>query len=160
MNLSPRPVMPHVVAGYPYCPQALRDAARRAAGRSVADEFHDLLKDGGLARVKQMIAARPELLAELLPIVANPEASINVRIGAGVLFENHAGGAALRALVPRLGGLAGHADARVRADACHYLSLAGDARAREYLVPRLDDENAEVREIAADSLEALQAAGR
>ena len=116
---------PRLVAGYAYCPQPLKDAARRAAGRSVADEFHDLLKDGALATVKQRIAAQPELMAQLLPIVANPEASINVRIGAGVVFEIHAGSAALQALVPRL-----------------------------------DDTSAEVREIAADSLEALRTAGR
>lgn len=160
MKLSFRADSSRFSTDYPYCPQSLKEAARRAAGRSVADEFHDLLKDGGLARVKQMIAARLELLAELLPIVANPEASINVRIGAGVVFEHYAGRAALQALVPQLGLLTRHADARVRADACHYLGLAGDARARDYLTPRLGDESAEVREIAADSLEALPAAGR
>ena len=143
-----------LVAGYPYCPQALK----APAGSSVADEFHVLLKEGGLAAVKSRVAACPELLAELLPIVANPAASINVRIGAGVVFEIHAGGPALRALLPQLGELCGHADARVRADACHYLGLAGDARARDYLAPRLQDENAEVREIAADSLEAIRTA--
>ena len=123
----------------------------------MADRFHVLLKEGGLAQVKATIAARPELLAELLPIVANPEASINVRVGAGVVFENHAGADALRALVPQLGALSAHADARVRADACHYLGLAGDAAARAFLALRLDDGNADVREIAADGLEALPA---
>ncbi|MDK9725373.1 MAG: HEAT repeat domain-containing protein [Sterolibacteriaceae bacterium MAG5] len=140
------------LAGYPYVPDALK---RRR--HSLADEFHVLLKDGGLAQAQARIAARPELLAELLPIVANPEASINVRLGASVIFENHAGGAALQALVPRLGELARHADARVRADACHYLGLSGDRRARSHLLPRLQDESAEVREIAADSLEVLPA---
>lgn len=156
MNPPTPSAAPHLIAGYPYRPQAL--GKRPPQGGSMADRFHVLLKDGGLAKVKEAVAARPELLAELLPIVANPEASINVRIGAGVVFEGHAGGAALRALVPRLGELSGHADARVRADACHYLGLAGDAAALGYLAPRLQDENAEVREIAADSLEALAAA--
>lgn len=141
------------VAGYPYFPQALKQRAG-----SLADLFHVLLKDGGLARVKDMVAARPELLAELLPIVANPEASINVRLGASIVFERHAGSEALRALLPRLGTLSAHADPRVRADACHYLGLTADARAKDYLAPRLQDGNAEVREIAADSLEALASA--
>lgn len=144
---------PRFLAGYLYYPQALQNA-----GRSTSDQFHDLLKDGGLAMVKEAIAAQPELLAELLPIVANPEASINVRLGASVVFESHAGSAALRVLVPRLGELSGHADARVRADACHYLGLSGDARVRGYLAPRLQDADIEVREIAADSLKALVAA--
>lgn len=143
-----------MIAGYPYCPDALRRLSAPKA-RSLADEFHVQLKDGGLAAVKARVAAEPVLLAELLPIVANPEASINVRLGASVVFESHAGGAALRALVPQLGALAGHADARVRADACHYLGLSADWRARDYLLPRLADDDAEVREIAGDSLEAL-----
>lgn len=142
------------VAGYPYFPQALK-----RQGGSLADLFHVLLKDGGLARVKDMVAARPELLAELLPIVANPEASINVRLGASIVFERHAGSDALRALLPRLGELSTHADPRVRADACHYLGFTGDARARDYLAPRLQDGNAEVREIAADSLEIIHETG-
>ena len=150
--------MTNFLADYLYYPQALKDRAWPPAGRSVADEFHLLLSEGSLARVKEIIAARPELLAELLPIVANPEASINVRIGASVVFEVHAGSAALRALVPRLGELSGDGDARVRADACHYLGLSGDARARDYLALRLGDEDAEVREIAVDSMEALAAA--
>jgi HEAT repeat protein len=142
------------IAGYVYWPQALRKAAAQSVQ---ADRFHLLLKDGGLPEVRGAVADRPELLADLLPIVANPEASINVRVGASVIFEEHAGGPALRALVPQLGALAAHADARVRADACFYLGLAGDPDARRYLSSRLGDESADVREIAAESIAALDA---
>jgi len=126
----------------------------RAAGGlgGVADYFHVLLMEGALKTVVEMVQNRPGLLAELLPIVANPEASMNVRFGASAAFERFAGTPALRALVVPLGELAAHADARVRADACHYLGLSGSVDARKYLEPRLADENAEVREIAADSL--------
>lgn len=140
------------IAGYPYVPKALlpRDAAM-----SMADRFHVLLMDGGMAQVQAEVAAEPGLLAELLPVVGNPEASINVRLGASVIFERHAREPALRALLPRLGALAGHADARVRADACFYLGLTGEAGARQWLEPRLNDESADVREIAADAIEML-----
>jgi hypothetical protein len=134
----------------------------RAAGGpgGVADYFHILLMEGALKTVVAIVEARPELLAELLPIVANPEASMNVRFGASAVFERFAGTSALATLVARLGELSGHADARVRADACHYLGLSGCAEARGYLGPRLDDDSAEVREIAADSLAELdEAAG-
>jgi HEAT repeat protein len=93
-------------------------------------------------------------VAAVLPIVGNVDASLNVRLGAGVLLEHFAGSDALRALLPRLGELSQHADARVRADACHYLGLTGDAAARPWLEARLDDD-ADVREIAAESLENL-----
>jgi HEAT repeat protein len=142
------------IAGYLYRPQALR----KARETSQADGFHILLKEGRLPDVRAAVADQPALLADLLPIVANPDAGINVRIGASVIFEEHAGGPALRALVPQLGVLSTHADARVRADACFYLGLAADDRARDPLVSRLEDPSAEVREIAAESLAALDAA--
>jgi len=125
------------------------------AGR--ADWFHLLLKQGQLPRAQALIEADPTLLAAVLPIVGNVDASLNVRLGAGVLLENFAGTDTLRALLPRLGELSQHADARVRADACHYLGLTADAAARAWLEARIGDEDADVREIAAESLQAISA---
>jgi HEAT repeat protein len=102
-----------------------------------------------------MIEADPALLATVLPIVGNVEASLNVRLGAGVLLEEFAGTDALRTLLPRLGELSQHTDARVRADACHYLGLTGDAAARPWLDARVADDDADVREIAAESLQKI-----
>ena len=76
-----------------------------------------------------------------------------------MLLEAFAGSDTLRALLPRLGELSQHPDARVRADACHYLGLTGDAAARSWLDARLADEDADVREIAAESLDALPPTG-
>lgn len=125
---------------------------RAAEPEGMADAFHDLLKTGGLRQVLSLVAAMPGRLAALLPIVGNPEASINVRIGAGVVFEASTGTAGLRALIPALGDLSNHADARVRADACHYLALAGGDAARDWLQARLSDADADVREIAQEGL--------
>lgn len=134
----------------------LEEWARRAGDESgMADYFHTLLKDGELAKVRAMIEVQPQLLAELLPIVANPEASINVRIGASAIFEGLAGGATLQALVPRLAQLAAHEDARIRADACFYLGLSRATAARPALEARVDDADAEVREIAVEALREL-----
>ena len=130
-------------------------AAKADSEAGLADWFHLLLKEGQLPRAQDMIEADPALLAAVLPIVGNVDASLNVRLGAGVLLENFAGTAALRALLPRLGELSQHADARVRADACHYLGLTGDAAARPWLEARINDEDADVREIAAESLQAI-----
>lgn len=130
-------------------------AAKADSAAGIADWVHLLLKEGRLPRVQEMIEADPALLAAVLPIVGNVEASLNVRLGAGVLLENFAGTDTLRALLPQLGDLSQHADARVRADACHYLGLTADAAARTWLVPRIDDEDADVREIATESLQAI-----
>jgi thiol-disulfide isomerase/thioredoxin len=134
----------------------LADWAAKADSKvGMADWFHLLLKEGQLPRVQAMIEADPALLAAVLPIVGNVEASLNVRLGAGVLLENFAGSEPLRALLPQLGTLSQHEDARVRADACHYLGLSGDATARAWLAPRLSDDDADVREIAAESLQTI-----
>jgi glutaredoxin len=130
-------------------------AAKADSEAGLADWFHMLLKEGQLPRAQAAIEADPALLAAVLPIVGNVDASLNVRLGAGVLLENFAGTDTLRALLPRLGGLSQHADARVRADACHYLGLTGDAGAKPWLEARLDDEDADVREIAGESLQGI-----
>lgn len=130
-------------------------AARAVSPDDMSDAFHDLLKTGGLDQVLELIAAQPDRLADLLPIVGNPEASINVRIGAGVVFETHAGTPALLALMPALGQLSNHTDARVRADACHYLGMVGKP-ARHWLEARLDDPDRDVREIAHDEIAAFE----
>lgn len=131
--------------------------AKADSEAGLADWFHLMLKEGQLVRAQAAVDADPTLLAAVLPIVGNVEASLNVRLGAGVLLENAAGSDALRALLPRLGELSRHADARVRADACHILGLTRDAAARPWLEARLNDDDADVREIAAESLEALAA---
>jgi len=139
-----------------HSPTELADWAAKADSEDgMADWFHMLLKEGQLPRAQALIEADPALLAAVLPIVGNIEASLNVRLGAGVLLEEFAGTDTLRALLPRLGELSQHPDARVRADACHYLGLTGDAAARPWLEARTTDEDADVREIAAESLSAL-----
>ncbi|HWR78383.1 MAG TPA: HEAT repeat domain-containing protein [Thiobacillus sp.] len=130
-------------------------AAKADSAAGLADWFHLLLKEGQLPRAQAAIEADPELLAAVLPIVGNVEASLNVRLGAGVLLENFARSDTLRALLPRLGELSQHLDARVRADACHYLGLTGDAAAKPWLEARIADDDADVREIAAESLQEL-----
>ncbi len=131
-------------------------AAKADSEAGMADWFHMLLKEGQLPKAQALIEADPALLAAVLPIVGNVDASLNVRLGAGVLLENFAGTDTLRALLPRLGELSQHEDARIRADACHYLGLTGDAAARPWLDARLTDEDADVREIATESLQQVQ----
>jgi len=130
-------------------------ASKADSEAGFADWFHLLLKEGQLPKVQALIEDDPALLAAVLPIVGNVEASLNVRLGAGVLLEEFAGSDTLSALLPRLGELSQHDDARVRADACHYLGLSGAAAARTWLEPRTRDDDADVREIAAESLSAL-----
>ncbi len=132
-------------------------ARRTQSDEGMSEAFHDLLKQGGLAQVLRLIQAEPTRLAALLPIVANPEASLNVKLGVGVVFEEFAGSDALSSRAAALGALTRHSDARVRADACHLLSLTRGDEARAWLEACLRDSDSEVREIAAESLQTLGA---
>ena len=61
----------------------LKLRVRAASGPGgMADYFHILLMEGGLKKVVEIVDSRPELLADLLPIVGNPDASMNVSLGA------------------------------------------------------------------------------
>lgn len=133
---------------------ATREALRLGM-RDRAEQFHIWLMEGQLKQVIEVVSRVPAALADLLPVVANPDASINVRIGASAVFERQAATPALQALVPALGMLSMHGDARVRAEACYFLGLSGTPAAARYLEVRLDDPAVEVREIAAESLEEL-----
>ena len=121
--------------------------------------FEQLLGDGEVMRVLGMISNDHGLLHALIGLVSDADARINARIGAGVVMEDYEGKPELLALIPELGELNRHADARVRSDACHYLSLTHDASVKQYIEPLLDDEHEEVREVAEESLAELNHAG-
>ena len=114
--------------------------------------FEQLLGDGEVMRVLGMISNDHGLLHALIGLVSDADAKINARIGAGVVMEDYEGKPELLALIPELGALTRHADARVRSDACHYLSLTHDVAVKQYIEPLLDDEHEEVREVAEESL--------
>ncbi len=137
-------------------PGALKQWAEKALkGEMGSDYLHELLSSGKLAEAEAYLEAEPQRLMETLAIVGDPEAPIQVRLGANALLENREGSATLAALVPRLGELSRHADHRIRSDACHLLRLSGAAEAVAYLRERLQDDSAEVKEIAEESLEKL-----
>ncbi len=138
-----------------HAPAELRRWAEAASEPDgVTDYVEEMLRGGRLAKVEALFARRPELLSAVLPLMENPELEIQVRLGVGAVLEGLAGSAALQRLVPELGRLSAVADHRVRTDACHYLGLSGSTVAADFLRPRLDDPDAEVREVAAESLAA------
>jgi hypothetical protein len=128
------------------------------SGQGMTRYFEQRLGEGEVKQVLAMIDRKPGLLHALIGLVSDPEAKINARLGAGVIFEEYQGNPELLALVPELGELTRHPDPRVRSDACHYLSLTHDASVRPYIEPLLDDDHAEVREVAEDSLAELDEA--
>lgn len=119
-------------------------------------QFNAQLSTGRAAEVTARIQREPATLHTLLTLLGDRQTALSVRIGIGVVMEDLANTPLLRQHIAELGGLTEHRDARIRADASHYLGLSGDARAIPWLQARLDtDTDKEVRETAADALEML-----
>ncbi len=135
----------------------LRDWAEKAGTPAGLSAWLDeLLSTGRIDRALALVRSEPEAPAALLQLFAAPETQLNTRIGISAIMEDLAGTEKLRGLAGRLGELTRHDEARIRGDACHYLGLAGDPAAVEYLRPRLEDPDAEVREVAQEALQQLQ----
>ena len=115
-----------------------------------------LLDSGQLARCVGMIRLHPERFVALLALLADPDTSLNARIGVSAAFEELHDSGLIANAATALGELTRHANAAVRADACHALAFTNLELAGSYLNDCLTDSDAAVREIAADSLAALQ----
>jgi HEAT repeat protein len=115
----------------------------------------ELLRTGRRELAAKATRRDPQTLFALIDLLADPDADITVRLGADSIMEELKGSALLLEALDRLAALSRHAEPRLRGDACHYLGLTGSPAAIPHLRARLDDENADVREIARESLEAL-----
>lgn len=140
-----------------YSPAELRDWAQRAIRPTgLAEYFAEQLKHGRLAKVIAMVASRPQRLAALLQLAADPDTELTVRIGVSAVAESMAGSADLAAQLPALRALADSADPRVRADACHFLALTGSPDAVAPLEALTGDGERSVSDVAQDALAELR----
>jgi len=136
--------------------QEIHDWASRAlSDTGIAAYITQHLKDGQLPLIETKLRAQPHWLRYVLDLIADMEAPMQARIGVGALFEALRGESLLQQSIPTLTALSQHTDHRVRGDACYYLGLTQAAAARAPLTACLQDNNADVREIAQESLESL-----
>ena len=137
-------------------PAELRDWAGKANDPvGMSAYFRELLGDGKLGQVNELIRTDPTQLMALLPLLEDPDTDVHIRVGIGAALEELNGSDQAGRLVNGLGGLSSHDDPRTRQDACHYLGLTRSPDARRYLEPRLEDPDPLVREIAAEALDEL-----
>jgi hypothetical protein len=135
----------------------LESWARKAGSvEGMADYFAERLGEGGVQAVIGHLRRQPGDFAALVRLLNDAEMKINVRVGVGAVIEEYAGSELLKRHVPAIGALTRHDDARVRADAAHYLALSGSEEALPWLRACLDDASADVREIAREGLDLLE----
>lgn len=126
-----------------------------AAGEGWSVYYAHLLENRRLDEVVRRIRDRPATLADLLNLLGSDETPMATRIGISAVVEELAGAPALHAAVPELEQLTLSGSAQTRADACHFLGLSGDRRALPSVRRLLQDEQADVREIALETLALL-----
>ena len=129
---------------------------RAGTPEGLAEYFHELLKEGALPKVSAQAARDPAALDALLRLLGDPDTELTVRIGINAVFEGLEGDAALQRAVAALIALSAHRDAHIRGDAAHLLSLTLSSSVQPHLEHLLQDEVADVREIAREGLERLR----
>ena len=140
-----------------HSPAELREWAQRAGSiEGMSIYLHEQLKQGELEAMEKLLAAQPQWLIALLPLLEDEDTDMKVRIGIDALLESLASTIDLSSLVEGLGHLSQHQRQALRNDASHYLALTGSAAAIPYLEARLQDDSEEVREIAEDGLATLK----
>lgn len=139
-----------------HSPQELRQWVERAGSSAGMQTYLSAaLEAGELGSVVSACRRSAVLRAPLLELAADLDTPFAVRIGVGAVLEELAADGLLAGLVDEIGALADSDTPQVRADAAHYLGLAGGGAARARLRGLLDDPDREVREIAAESLAEL-----
>lgn len=133
---------------------ALKDNQLATENNLVAD-FDFLLSEGQANKVVEAIQKDNAAIGAIMELLGDPGTVLSTRIGIGVVFEDLSGTELLKSLVLDLGKLAQHDDARIRAEAYHYLGMTADKRAIPILESGINDNDDDVREIVADSLEEL-----
>jgi thioredoxin-like negative regulator of GroEL len=128
---------------------------RASSFDGVTDYLEEVLAEGNIVYARKLIERYPQALENVIDLMADPEAKINVRLGVGVIIEELAETEQFRAVIPRLIDYLSDEDARIRGDACHYLSLTRDPSYIPHIEKLLSDASEEVREIAQDSLDEL-----
>ena len=122
----------------------------------MTEYLDEMLAEGNIGYANKLIKRYPQALENVIALMADPQAKINVRLGVGVIIEEMAESVEFKVVVPLLIDYLSSKDARIRGDACHYLSLTRDASHIPLIEQLLSDESEEVREIAQDSLDELR----
>ncbi|KPK10311.1 MAG: hypothetical protein AMJ68_09660 [Acidithiobacillales bacterium SG8_45] len=147
---------PFVLEGS-HSPAELRHWAERANDpNGMAWYIDEQLKTGKLPRVEAMIREDPSRLDAIPQLAGDPDTAMQTRVGIAALLESLEGSGMAKRLSKEFIKLTSHPDTRVRADACHFLALTEDKSGLASLEACLDDGDATVREIAAESIEHLR----
>ena len=146
---------PFILTGLRAPAELARWAQRADSTQGLAEYLGELLTEGNLAEVRATLTRAPQAAAALVLLLGDPEAELQVRLGAAAVIEDLEGSETLAGQIEALGALTRHADARIRVDAAHALGLSHAAAARTWLEALREDRDGDVREEAEEGLARL-----
>ena len=116
--------------------------------------LYEQLKNGRLDDATGLIERDKSQLPDLVALLKGKEVPMTVRIGVSAILEGfQENSSALKEILPDLLELSESSDETIRADACHFLALAGGDEAVKRLQECTNDESPMVREVAEEGLE-------
>jgi hypothetical protein len=143
-----------------HTPAELRAWAERAADPDAFPEaLAEMLAAGSLDAATAACRRDPRLLPALVALAGDPDTAYAVRVGIGAVVEELADAGLLGPAEAAMLALSRDDRAPVRADAAHYLGMLDTPAVRARLAELAADNDAEVREIAAESLQGLATHG-
>ena len=90
---------------------------RASSFEGLSEYLEEVLSEGNIDFANKLLKRHPEALENVLELMADPEAKINVRLGVGVIIENMAESEEFKVVIPRLIEYMSSEDARIRGDA-------------------------------------------
>lgn len=123
----------------------------------VSEYYAEILSQGRMQQCLGFLQQYPDTMASIFKLMSDPEEKINVKLGVGVIMEEHASTKAFEKFIPNLIELLEHTDSRIKLDVCHYLSLTNNPSVIKAIEPLLGNASEDVREEAEDSIASLQA---
>ena len=146
---------PFVLTGL-QSPAILAQWVERAQSTDGINEYiRERLADGDIAGVLATLQHTPQIATALVHWLGDPQAELQVRLGAAAVIEHLEGSDTLASLIDALTALTTHVDPRMRMDAAYALGLTHNPAVRSTLEGLRQDTDASVRETAEDSLLAL-----
>jgi len=115
-----------------------------------------LLDQGKIKELTKLVSQYPDWLHACLLLVEDEETTLTIRVGISAIFESLEA-TQISLIYDALIMMTKNNLARIRSDACFYLSLTNNTAAIATLKNCLHDKNDEVREIAEDAITDLEA---
>ena len=117
--------------------------------------IEDCLSKGELMTVHQAIKLRPDVLSNVVAMLADEETSMDIRIGLDALIEQFSTTEILKNQTDELKKIALSNIPRLQIDALHYIALTGNIENKDFLQEQTKSTNSQVKEAALEAIETL-----